>query len=292
MDNKVIDFSVIIPHYNIPSALRRLLDTIPVADNLEVIVVDDKSDKELDDLEKLTAEYSNERVKFLRNDTDQKGAGVCRNIGMSNAKGTWLLFADSDDMYAEGAYDVLMNNKDRDEDIIFFMPDSIKSDSGEKADRHIEFCDFLNRYLEEPSRKNELALRYEIVSPWSKMVRRSMVADNSIVFEGSRVANDVVFCRKIGFHARKIAVERDNIYIITEREGSLTTFIGKEAYETRLGEFIKGARFVREHVDGDTWKTLGMSGGYFIHSCRVNKLGIAELIRTIRVLVSNGIRVI
>jgi len=39
------DLSIIIPHYNIFELLRRLLDSIPKKDNIEIIVIDDKSDK-------------------------------------------------------------------------------------------------------------------------------------------------------------------------------------------------------------------------------------------------------
>ena len=39
----MILYSIIIPHYNSPDLLLRLLKTIPVREDLEVIVVDDNS---------------------------------------------------------------------------------------------------------------------------------------------------------------------------------------------------------------------------------------------------------
>ena len=50
-------YSIIIPHYNIPSLLRRCLDSIPHRDDVQVIVVDDKS-KEEDLLELKSIESS------------------------------------------------------------------------------------------------------------------------------------------------------------------------------------------------------------------------------------------
>ena len=45
MENKII-FSLIIPHKNIPSLLQRCLDSIPVREDLEIIILDDNSDSD------------------------------------------------------------------------------------------------------------------------------------------------------------------------------------------------------------------------------------------------------
>lgn len=38
-----ISFSIIIPHHNIPDLLERCIASIPMRDDVEVIVVDDRS---------------------------------------------------------------------------------------------------------------------------------------------------------------------------------------------------------------------------------------------------------
>lgn len=40
----MINFSIIIPHKDIPDLLQRCLDSIPIRDDVQVIVVDDDSD--------------------------------------------------------------------------------------------------------------------------------------------------------------------------------------------------------------------------------------------------------
>lgn len=286
----MIDFSVIIPHYNIPDCLERLIESVPSKDNFEIIVVDDKSDKNLEQLSQLKEKYKGTNCSFYDNDTDKKGAGICRNIGVSKAKGKWLLFADSDDFFASDMYETVMSCVDREEDIIFFFPTSINLDTGAESDRHTEFCAALSKYVNDPCEENELILRYQVVSPWSKLIRRSMVVENNITFEGTRVANDVLFCRKIGHFAKGIAVDERIIYTVTQRQGSLTTFIGKDAYMTRLGVFIRSTEYVRGVVDKTTWKKMGVNGSYFLHMCRVNKLGIATMIETGFKLIKHGIR--
>jgi len=276
-----INYSIIIPHYNIPDQLRRLLLSIPVKEDLEVIVVDDKSDKKLEELNRCRIEFESSGCRFIDNQSEEKGAGVCRNIGIEHANGRWLLFADSDDQFTEDFYDIISRNVDREEDIIFFMPNSINVDTGKQSNRHEEFCVLLNRYLDAPNEANELILRYHVVSPWSKMISYSLVEKNNIRFNNSLVANDMMFCRKIGLFSHKIAVEKDTFYIVTEREGSLTKLLGKDSYEIRLKEFIAGANYIRKHVDRETWNKIDMNGGIYIHMCIDNKLGVVELMKTI-----------
>jgi len=285
-----IAFSVIIPHYNIPDCLRKLLDTIPDRPDLEVIVVDDKSDKNLDKLEQCIAEYKSANRHFFSNDTDKKGAGVCRNIGLEHAKGKWLLFADSDDTFTDDMYETVASCVNRQEDIIFFFPTSIELTTGKISDRHVDFCTVLDKYLDDSSELNELVLRYQVVSPWSKLIRREMVISNSISFEDTRVANDVLFCRKIGYHACKIAVDKRVIYVVSERSGSLTTFMDKDAYFTRLGVFIRSTLYIKEKAGKQTLAKMKFNGSYFLHMCKVNRLGIPVIIKTVFMLMKNGIR--
>ena len=53
-------YSIIVPHRNIPNLLRRLLCSIPKRDDIEIIVVDDKSNQEFQpELHGLQNEFCN-----------------------------------------------------------------------------------------------------------------------------------------------------------------------------------------------------------------------------------------
>ena len=90
--------SIIIPHYNRPHYLRTLLLSIPHLEEIQVIVVDDKSTEYQQEYECLKKEFSDRNIEFYDND-EVKSAGTCRNIGLRHAAGDWLLFADSDDYF-------------------------------------------------------------------------------------------------------------------------------------------------------------------------------------------------
>lgn len=93
--------SIIIPHYNSTLSLKYLLSTIPDKPEIQVIVVDDRSTLDNERYDKLIKTVRRENILFLRNTSENKGAGVCRNIGLNYAKGEWILFSDSDDYFIE-----------------------------------------------------------------------------------------------------------------------------------------------------------------------------------------------
>src|SRR5690606_20391341 len=106
-----------IPHKNIPHLLIRCVKSIPKRQDLEIIIVDDNSDEKFLDI--LSSLCSSENVKIIWNE-ESKGAGAARNLGMSLAKGKWLLFADADDFYVSDFISVLDKYIDIDSDAVFF----------------------------------------------------------------------------------------------------------------------------------------------------------------------------
>lgn len=80
-----MNFSIIIPHKNVPLLLKKLLDSIPLREDTEVIVVDDHSDSSVVDFEHFPGiDRNNTKCIFL---DESHGAGYARNIGIDNAKG-------------------------------------------------------------------------------------------------------------------------------------------------------------------------------------------------------------
>ena len=96
-------FSIIIAHYDIPDLLMRCLKSIPVSEDIQVIVVDDNSPDADTYLERYP-ELSRPYLEFIRAQKNG-GAGYARNIGLDHAKGKWLLFADADDFFVGNMYD-------------------------------------------------------------------------------------------------------------------------------------------------------------------------------------------
>jgi glycosyltransferase involved in cell wall biosynthesis len=96
------DVSVITPTYNSSGTLKRALDSIYRQSLLprEIIVVDDGSD-DWEQSRLITTSYpSCIAIRFIHLDKNQ-GPSTARNIGISAARGRYLAFLDSDDIWYE-----------------------------------------------------------------------------------------------------------------------------------------------------------------------------------------------
>lgn len=89
--------SVVIPYYNRRSCIGACLESVlnQTYRNLEVIVVDDGSAESAEDI---LAPYLGERVRYHRY-TPNQGASHARNVGVTLARGEYIAFQDSDDLW-------------------------------------------------------------------------------------------------------------------------------------------------------------------------------------------------
>jgi len=281
--------TVIIPHYNSPVLLKKLLGSIPEREEIQVIVVDDNSTKEIGAYEECVAEYENS-VTFLKNTLAQKGAGNSRNVGLLEAKGDWLLFADADDFFLDSMWGVLDKYTKEDADIIFFVPTSISLETGEESDRHRYSKSLIDEYLAKKDLKSKAILQYGFDSPWSKLIRRSLVEKNQITFDNTKVANDVMFSAKCAVAAGEIMASEEVFYCITRGKGTLATTGGEENFDIRRKVWEEKYLYLKENLSGEEWKALDLRGGFWIRRTRNNKYGFLKVCKVTAELIRKGIR--
>jgi len=215
----MIEYSIIIPHKNIPKLLQRCLDSVPLRDDLEVIVVDDNSDPNIVDFEKFPGTDRKDTIVFF--DKSGRGAGRARNIGLEHAKGKWLLFADADDYFNYCIRDILDEYIGNEADIVFFSVSSVDSETYTNVGRADIFSKMIADYLE-GVQFGESMLRYSLACPWGKVIRRKVVDNNSIRFQETSRCNDVKFSYLIGHNAKTIRADRRALYCVTYRSSSIS----------------------------------------------------------------------
>lgn len=238
-----IRWSVIIPHYNQPQLLERLLFSIPARRDLEVIVVDDRSDAEFEEsLRKIKEKYP----QYYFTTTNIKGGGgLARNIGIKEAKGDYLIFADSDDFFLPSFNAILDKYTNTNIDVIFFNIISLDSETGEFCNRWQHVDKYFQSYNK---KKSELPLRYLFGEPWGKIIKKDLVLDNNIYFDVLPIHNDTTFSYLVGHYAQTIAVENIRAYCLTFRTGSVSNTISWERLEVRLNVFARKYLFLKEHA--------------------------------------------
>lgn len=238
-------FSIIIPHKNIPTLLQRLLDTIPDIDDIQVVVVDDNSDGEKVDFENFPGkERKNTKIVL---DKQGGGAGHARNVGLTFADGKWLVFADSDDLFAPDFYDTLKLYADSHEQIVLFKAETVFSDTLKAAPNRYEK---LNRYVDEALVGNRKPQEASLIDPGpcSRIFLRDFVENNNIKFDETLSANDIMFVVKATCWASDVKVVDKVLYVITTRPESLIgrTMTDPKNYLCRLEVKIRRNKFLKD----------------------------------------------
>ena len=89
--------SIIMPSYNTAKFIEETIDSVlsQTYTNWELIIVDDCS---TDNTDEVVARYTDPRIIYIKNEKNS-GAAVSRNRALREAKGRWIAFLDSDDLW-------------------------------------------------------------------------------------------------------------------------------------------------------------------------------------------------
>lgn len=101
----MIDFSIIIPVYNVENYIRKCINSVlcQTYKNYEIIIVNDGSTDSTTDI--LKKEYKKKNIKLI--DKENGGLSSARNTGLKYVKGKYIIFLDSDDWWEKDLLDNL-----------------------------------------------------------------------------------------------------------------------------------------------------------------------------------------
>lgn len=130
MDSKTPFVSVIIPTYNRAKLVSQAIDSAlnQTYKNMEIIVIDDGS---ADNTKEAVSRYQS-KIRYIYKENG--GASSARNLGIKEAKGSYIAFLDSDDLWLPGKVEKQMNQLRLNKGYSFAISD-------------IEFIDDDNKHL-------------------------------------------------------------------------------------------------------------------------------------------------
>ena len=115
--------SIITPAYNCEKYLEEAVESVlaQTMQDWEMLIIDDcSSDNTYDCMEKLA--QRDKRIRIFRN-IQNTGAAATRNYGIRQAKGQWIAFLDSDDLWRTDKLQKQRKLLDKYPEASFYLPD-------------------------------------------------------------------------------------------------------------------------------------------------------------------------
>ncbi|WP_026766444.1 glycosyltransferase family 2 protein [Selenomonas ruminantium] len=250
--NRNPSISIVIPVYNTAPYLRQCLDSIlkQSYQNFEVICIDDGSnDESWNILQEYNAEYP---MIHCKKNKENKGAGYCRNLGIKEAKGEYLIFLDSDDFfYPEMLKKGLESIRKNDADLVCW--DAFEYDSNTNQLCYISrTSNYFRNKIDTPFSPCEFSKYiFDIlpVAPWRRMYKREMIKKNRILYQNIQNSNDVYFghisvllAKRIVYLNEKLVIRRIN------RAGQISQSRGKNPYCTYQALLAIYKRLIQDNM--------------------------------------------
>lgn len=214
-------FSIIIPVYNAEKFLDKAVESIlnqSSGASFEVILVNDGSrDSSAGICDRYAAQDARIRVIHQEN----QGVSVARNTGIAAARGSYVLFLDSDDLLDLKLMETVDPFVPLQVDIIEFGW-YIFSDVGIKK-TNLLTCKACGETGEEYLQKHEKSGMMPIVSCWAAAFRRQFLVDNQLFFPvGVSYGEDFRFCMQCIKKAGAIYTVDQALYWYRVNEVSVT----------------------------------------------------------------------
>lgn len=201
--------SVIVPVYNVEKYLRVCLDSLvaQTQKDIEIILVDDGS---TDHSGKMVDEYVDKGFRVFH--TENGGLSAARNYGLSQSKGEWVMFVDSDDWVAPEFCEIPFREAIKSgADIVAFEACVVRDNKR------------VSKTIAEKTRgvvDKETAIDFGGIVAWNKLYRRSLFA--GIQYPEGRTYEDLATTHKLICAAEKISMIPDCLYFHRDRTGSIS----------------------------------------------------------------------
>ena len=250
--------SVIVPTYNseeyIDNAFNSLLNQTIGFEKLEIIFVDDdSSDKTPQIIDDYATRYEN--VVSIHMDENSGYAGKPRNIGINNATCEYLMFLDSDDIFMEGACEILYDEISQDtldlvsgvhcgeHEVPEYLWLNVLTDPKDSIDyRRLQKENLFEN--DDFSRKVTSIDEYpSIISNaniWDKIFKKSFIKENNITFPEGVPAEDSVFLFNAFLNANGIKfIDKIILKHFYKRGGSVQNQFSKSKLQKRLDSYYQ-----------------------------------------------------
>ena len=240
--------SIVIPVHDTGECIKECIDSIirQSFSNWELILVDDAS------MDVVTRNYlkeycySDKRIKCFRSE-NRIGAAMARNKGLELAKGEYIIFLDSDDVFFPDMIGSMLSALEiYQADLCLCDFSSFDDESGEiwETDHLIHVSGITDRPFN-IKELGERGLLHWWMSPWEMLCRRILIDENKIKFQDLPCCNDVFYGVMCSQRAGKIVYAGNGKPLMKYRTGR-----EKSISSSRHPEYAyKAVQAVSERID-------------------------------------------
>jgi len=188
-----VKVSIIVPVYNVEKYLRECMESLvnQTLDDIEIIAINDGSpDNSIEILEEYKEKYPE---KVVVRSIENRGVSYARNLGIQMARGSYVMFVDSDDYIEKQMCEMLYNKAVSDDnDLVICNRYNIRiSKNGERIRREIKSIPLGQNF-------DVFAQKFENIHispfPWDKLYKREIL--DKIQFDENIRFEDFLFIHK------------------------------------------------------------------------------------------------
>ncbi len=215
--------SIIIPVYNVEKYVEKCVKSVmrdSYNEYIEVILIDDGStDLSGRICDKLETFYKNIKVIHKNNE----GLSEARNVGLSCAKGDYVMFLDSDDMIVSEELEKAMVFLLKDYDIIIYDW-KIISEKDKILDNKFNHVGIhRGNYISNSYIKDQIiASKYYWTVAWQGIYRTQFIKKNKLYFKKGIYHEDDLWFPEVILKSYKIFYIESQIYLYRMRNNSIT----------------------------------------------------------------------
>lgn len=211
--------TIIMPAYNCENTILETINSVlrQTYQEFELIIVNDGS---TDKTREICEAIKDKRIRLINKQNE--GPSSARNTGLCEAKGKYIMFIDSDDLYCDNTLETmmkLMNKKDYDiitGNYVSFNEKNIKQKkdvkpiSFENKEDNFKYIDYLQK-------------KGLFNTNWNKMYIRKIITENKIRFDETKtIGEDAKFNFEYMRYVKTSSVINDVIYKYYLNEDGLT----------------------------------------------------------------------
>lgn len=222
-----IKVSVIVPIYNVEEYLEECLDSllIQTLKEIEIIMVNDGS---TDNSASIAQKYITKSSKFRLIERVNGGLSAARNSGLTQAKGEYIYFLDSDDYLVPNALEVLYNKASIENlDVIKFAAYSFEDHFKELSWEHKDGYKYYGLYPDiyrGIDLLNKFIFNNDASFPSCCLIfsKRELIESHSLKFYEGIIHEDNLFHWQLLSLSNRVSVLNLPLYCRRFRSGSIT----------------------------------------------------------------------